>query len=61
MVRKVVLNINGAVIADGNSVKLDYTKPSSGAVLEDTQGNDAAILTNLIIGTEGSNTLAGSG
>ena len=58
--KNVVLTIDGAAIVDGDTVNVNYTKPASGIVLEDTQGNDAVSLSNVIVGTSGVNTITGT-
>lgn len=58
--KNVVLTIDGATITDGDTVTVNYTKPASGIVLEDTQGNDAQSLSNVIVGTLGVNTITGT-
>jgi len=58
--KNVVLTIDGGAITDADTVTVDYTKPASGIVLEDTRGNDAGSLSNVIVGTSGANTLTGT-
>ena len=58
--KDVVLTIDGAALTDADTVTVDHTKPASGIVLEDTQGNDADSPSDVIVGTSGANTHTGS-
>jgi Ca2+-binding RTX toxin-like protein len=55
-----VLTIEGATITDSDTVIVNYTKPTSGIALENTEGNGVQSLSNVIVGTSGVNTITGT-